>query len=460
MQRNVVLPALALAAALAAPAHALDLVEAWRGAQAHAPDAAMARAAREAGVARGEQARARWRPNVLLEGGVSHATHETATRGAQFAAPGFGQSPGVAFDTSVTGGIATRYAVALRQPVFSRERTARSEALAISTEAAEHEWRQARQALMLATVDAYFDAALAGERLRLVQRQQQAVDRAAAEARDRFRIGDRPVIDVHEASSRAAALLAQQLGAQTQAQLARQALADLTGLPMEAAILRLPAATVPDDPGAMPDWLARADRQNPELQLAEARLRVAEAQARASASAFSPTVDVVAQLSRDRLSGDGDFGRASTTGRQASVGLQIAVPLAMGGLRSAQHAEARAQVDQARAALDRARLQVAQQTRSAWLDLSVGRSQVDALAAALHASRARLDATQVGQQAGDRTTLDLLNAENDAAAAELALTDARIRLVARRLRLLALAGELDDTALQQADARLQTLDRP
>ena len=451
------LPWLMAAVLLAPSAQALDLVQAWQGARQHAPDAAAAHAARAAGAARGEQARALWRPSVVAEGGVSFAGADSAVRGARFSAPGFGQSDGVAFDTSVTGGTASRLALSLRQPVYGRERSARSEALQIAAQAAEFEWRQAQQELMLGTAQAYFDAALAAERLRLLQRQQQAVERTAVEAQDRFRLGDRPVTDVHESGARAAALRSERLAAETQRQLARHALADLTGLPADDAPLPLPGEPRFDDLATLADWLARAHAGHPGLKLAETQVQAAEAQARASADAFSPTVDVVAQLARDRLSGSGDFGHGSSSGRNAAIGVQVAVPLYTGGLRGAQHAEGRALADKARAELERTRLQVAQQTRAAWLDLAVGRSQDAALAAALQASRARLDATRVGLQAGDRTTLDLLNAENDAAAAELALLESRARLINRRLRLAALAGELDEPALQQANAQLQAL---
>jgi outer membrane protein len=236
---------------------------------------------------------------------------------------------------------------------------------------------------MLATAEAYFNAAFAAERLRLLQRQQQAVDKAAAEARDRFRIGDRPVIDVHEASARAAALQAERLAAETQLQLARNALADLTGLPADESALPLPGDLRVEDLGTLPEWLARAERRNPALRLAEAQWQTAKAQARASGAAFSPTVDVVAQLARERLSGDGDFGSASNTSRHGAIGVQLAVPLYTGGLRSAQSAESRALVDKAAAELARARQQVAQHTRAAWLDLAVGRSQTAALAGEL-----------------------------------------------------------------------------
>jgi outer membrane protein len=56
---------------------------------------------------------------------------------------------------------------------------------------------------------------------------------------------------------------------------------------------------------------------------------------------------------------------------------------------------------------------------------------------------------------GDRTTLDLLNAENDASAADLALLQARIEVLHNRLRLQALAGQLDESRLQTVNALLQ-----
>ncbi|MEK8029664.1 TolC family outer membrane protein [Ideonella sp. DXS29W] len=430
-------------------------MQAWQGALQQSPDLAVARAAREAGAARAEQASALWRPTVALQAGVSYAGSESNIRGASFTAPGLGSASGVAFDTSVSGGAATQATLAIRQPLFSRERSARAEALEQAAQAAEYEWAQAEQEAMLRTAEVYFAAALAAERLRLVERQQQAVDQAAQQARDRFRLGDRPVTDVHEAESRAAGLQAERVAAQTQLELARQALSDMTGQPVTDEPVHLPGELAREALSTLPDWLARAEQRNPMLMRAQTHWRTAQAQSRATGSALSPTVDAVAQIGRERWAGDGASGSASQASRQHAVGLQITVPLYTGGMRSAQAAEARALVDQARAELDRARLQVAQQTRAAWLDLAVGHHQTSALKAAREASLARLDATRVGLQAGDRTTLDLLNAENDAASAELALSEARVRLISRRLTLAALAGELDDTALQQANAQLQ-----
>ncbi|HSC00033.1 MAG TPA: transporter, partial [Burkholderiaceae bacterium] len=91
IERSVIV-ALALGAAWLPRANALDLLQAWQGALQHAPDVAVADAARQAGAARAQQAKALWRPSVVLEGGVAVANSESSIRGAQFAAPGFGQT--------------------------------------------------------------------------------------------------------------------------------------------------------------------------------------------------------------------------------------------------------------------------------------------------------------------------------------------------------------------------------
>ncbi|MEO8838276.1 MAG: TolC family protein, partial [Herbaspirillum sp.] len=78
------------------------------------------------------------------------------------------------------------------------------------------------------------------------------------------------------------------------------------------------------------------------------------------------------------------------------------------------------------------------------------------LADSSKASQARLDATRLGNEVGDRTTLDLLNAENDAANAELMLLQGRVGLLLDRLRLAALGGELDEAQLESVNAVWQT----
>ena len=84
----------------------------------------------------------------------------TRASGAQFAAPGFAQTNGVAFNTSINEGNASNWAVSERQPLLSGERLAQSRQLELAAELADVQWQAARQALMLRTVERYFDVEL------------------------------------------------------------------------------------------------------------------------------------------------------------------------------------------------------------------------------------------------------------------------------------------------------------
>lgn len=446
----------ALGALGSAAANGQTLSDVWRAAARHDPEFAAAQAARDAGQAHEAQAASLWQPQVALEAGAAFASVGSSMRGARFEAPGLGTMTGARFATTVDEGTRTTYAISLRRPLYDRERSAQQQVLQTMADASGLAWIDAQQKLMLRSAERYFDAALAAERLAVLQRQKSAVERAATEVEDRFQLGNLPITDTYEAGARAANLRAQHLVASTELELSRTALADLTGaaLPL-AATLALPAGTATaQGVGDLSHWLELARQHNPALLLAQARVETAVQETRKSDTAFSPTVDMFARLGHERLSGQADSGPAGQYGRQALIGVQLTLPLHTGGAREARQREAQARLAQARAELDHARQQVARHTRAAWLALSVGHEQARALEAAARASQARLDATRLGLDVGDRNTLDLLNAENDAAAAELALTQARVELLLHRLRLAALAGRLDEAELARVDAML------
>jgi outer membrane protein len=447
---------LALACSTLAPAaRAVDLVEAWQAAALNDKGLAVVRASNAAAQPRRDQAGSLWRPTVTASATVGLASNQTETSGAQFTAPGLGTSSGVGFNTSVNGGTATRWALSAVQPLYNRERRAQQQQLVLSVDVADLELQAGRQAAMLRTAERYFALALAEETVRVMQRQLQAVQSATDEVLDRFKLGTVPVTDTHEARARLAGVHADVLAAQTDLQLKRQALADSTALAADRLTARLPGAAIAGAPlRPLDGWLADALAGNPGLRQQQLAGELARQEAAKYSLAASPRVDLVAQAMSDRLSGSGDFGSASNHASNQSVGLQLTIPLFTGGWRDAKQSEALLLVDKAGAELVNAQQQVAQQVRSSWLGLNLGAQRVQALSEALNASLSRRDATKLGQEVGHRTTLDLLRAENDGASAELALAQARVGLWLDRLRLAALAGQLDEAALGMANADL------
>ncbi len=446
MRRIVHITLLALACGAPA-AWATDLLHAWQAAQQNDRELAVARAAQATAQPRRDQAAALWRPGVAFNASAGVATGESEMRGAQFSAPGMGTSGGVNFGTSVTGGTATRWALQASQPLYHPQRRAQQQQLGLQADMADLEWQAAQQALMLRTAQRYFDVALAQEALRVLDLQLRAVQKAATEAQDRFDIGSAPVTDTHEARARLAALRAQRLAAQTDLDVKRRALADSTGLAPTALTVRLPAASAPPALRALDAWQQEAEAANPAIRLQQLAADIARAEAEKQRRSAAPTVELVAQAVQERLHGSGDYGSARNKNLNALVGVQVNVPLYTGGYRAAREEEALCLQDKAQAQVQSTREQVAQQVHGSWLGLNLGAERVQALTDALTASEARRDATQTGHEVGHRTLLDLLNAENDTAAARLALAQARASLLLDRLRLAQLAGRLDDQAL-------------
>jgi outer membrane protein len=445
-----------LAAALCAPsAHALDLLQTWEQARQHDPQMQVVQATRSSVQAYEAQAQSLWRPVVMGSATVGAMSADTRMQGAQFTAPGFGQSNGVSFGTSASAATSTRWSLQAKQALYSPERQVQQAQLQQAASVAEWRADLAHQQFMLLTVQRYFQVLLAERQQQVLKNQLVAVERSLTEARDRFAIGDLPVTDTHEAAARASGLQAQWLVADSDLQMARQVLAESTRLPTESLKPQAPKVTEPVTASpTLEQVLTQVREANTGLRLKKAQWDVARQEVKKHQARGGITLDLVAQAGRDRLSGDGDFGPASNTQNQQMVGLSLNVPLYSGGYRSAKLQEAVSAQGQAEAEYELAVQQTQQQARSVWLSLQTGPARLLALQAAWKASTARLDATRLGRQVGDRTTLDLLQAQNDAAQSELAWLRAQTELLQTRLQLDALTGSLSVQSLQGLNAQL------
>jgi outer membrane protein len=444
-----------LATVLCAPAaQALDLLQTWEQARQHDPQMQVVQAIRSSVQAFEAQAQSLWRPVVMGSATVGAMSMDTRTTGAQFAVGGQTPMPG-SFATSASAATSSRWSLQAKQALYSPERQAQQAQLQQAAGVAEWRADLAYQQFMLLTVQRYFQVLLAERQQQVLKNQLAAVQRSLTEARDRFAIGDLPVTDTHEAAARASDLQAQWMAADSELQMVRQVLAESTRLPTESLKTHAPKAL--ESVTALPPLdqvLAQVREANTVLLLKKAQWEVARQEVKKHQARGGVTLDLVAQAGRDRLSGDGDFGPASNTQSQQMLGLSMNLPLYTGGYRSAKLQEAVSAQAQAEAEYELAVQQIQQQARSVWLALQTGPARLSALQAAWKASTARLDATRLGRQVGDRTTLDLLQSENDAAQAELAWLRAQTELLQTRLQLHALKGKLSVNSLQAINAQL------
>ena len=440
-----------MAALLASPSvQALDLLQTWELARAHDPQMQVVAATRSSVQAFEAQATALWRPVLMGSATVGAMSADTRTTGAQFSMGGTG-----GFATSASAATSTRWSLQAKQPLYSPERQAQQAQLHTAAGVAELRADLAQQQFMLLTVQRYFNLLLAERQEQVLKNQYAAVSRSLTEAKDRFALGDLPVTDTHEAAARAEGLKAQLLAAGSEVQMARSVLTDSTRLGAEALTPMTPKgdAAVTAVP-ALAQVFEQVREANTGVRLQKALQDVAQAELKKHQRSGGVTLDLVASAGRDRLSGDGDFGPSVNSQGQQMLGLSLNVPLYTGGWRSAKLQEAVDAQAQAAAEVGLAVQQAQQQARSVWLALETGPARLAALKASWQASTARLDATRLGRQVGDRTTLALLQAENDAAQAELAWLRAQSELLHTRLQLDALTGQLSVQSLQALNAQL------
>jgi outer membrane protein len=113
--------------------------------------------------------------------------------------------------------------------------------------------------------------------------------------------------------------------------------------------------------------------------------------------------------------------------------------------------EAGAGQERARQDLENARRTVALQTRTAFLGVTSGLGQIKALRQAVDSTKLQLESTKLGQEVGVRTAVDVLNAEQQLAAAERDLAQAVYNTVVSQLRLKAAVGKLAEADLNDVN---------
>jgi outer membrane protein len=116
--------------------------------------------------------------------------------------------------------------------------------------------------------------------------------------------------------------------------------------------------------------------------------------------------------------------------------------------------EAVANREKARQDLENATREASLQARQAWLNVNSGAARVRALEQALTSTEAQLESTKLGLQVGVRTSLDVLDAEQQVLSARRDLAGARYDYLLAGLALKAAVGTLSPTDLAAIDQHL------
>ena len=318
-------------------------------------------------------------------------------------------------------------------------------------EAGQAELRGTESAVFSQTVAAYMDVILNEAVVGLNRKNVDVLSTNLQATSDRFEIGDLTRTDVAQSQARLATARADFRTAQANLANARERYIQLVGRPpgeLE------PPPPLPNLPATAEQAVATALDNNPDILAAKQRSRAAEIDIDVAGASRLPQLSAVVggsysdSLGSLRIAGS----NVSLPQRNAglTVGLSGSIPLFQGGRPAAQRRQAQAR---AGAALEQeigAERDVIAQARSAYQSWQAADDVIVSSQAGVDAAALSLEGVRAENSVGNRTILDILNAEQE-------LLNAQVRLVTAR-RNAYVAGFTLLAAMGRAEARDLGLD--
>ena len=425
-----------LALGLAQPAFAETLAEAIALAYDSNPTLQAQRATQRALDENWVQARSGYRPQASAQGRLQYSERR--------------QPGGMLVDTNNNGIVDTRVrnrseenaavaTLSLSQPLYTGGRVAATVSAAEADILTGREnLRRTESSVMQAVIQAYVDVRRDQEALRIRQENVGVLRRQLDESKARFDVGEITRTDVAQSEARLAA--AQSLLTQSQAQLAisRAGYAALVGQnPGDLAPEPSLAALLPAD---VAQAFAAAEDNNPQIRAAEYTQQASKARISAAKAERMPSLGLNGSIG---VNGSADPWERDLFGRDVAASATLTVPLFTGGLTSSRIRAAMERNNADRIGVETARRAVMQSLTGSWNQLIASRSNITSTDEQVKASRIAAEGTRQEQQVGLRTTLDVLNAEQELRQAELAQVSARRDEYVAASLVLAQMGQLE-----------------
>lgn len=260
------------------------------------------------------------------------------------------------------------------------------------------------------------------------------------QTRDRFSVGEVTRTDVAQAESRLAAGRSQLATAEANFTNSRAVYRQVIGVePGKLA----PASPVDRlSPLHLPAAIASGRARNPNVTAAMFGIDVQALQVKINEGALYPVVTVTANAQQN-------WEVSPLVKQQTSASLlgQLTVPIYRGGLFYSAVRQSKETLTQRRFDLETARDQVQASVVQAWGNLDAAKAQIAATQAQVSAAEIALNGVREEARVGQRTTLDVLNAQQELVNARVALVTAQRDRVVASYGLLSAVGRLSPVVL-------------
>ncbi len=347
-------------------------------------------------------------------------------------------------ENNIQGGRANfdnyRAGLEARQPIYRKQNLVQMDQAETQVSQADKQYNLSQQALILRSTEAYFQVLIAQDQITLIEAQKEAILSQLEQAKATFEVGTATITDVNEAQARYDLTVAQEVAARNELEIAKRSVQAITGEIPEALASVKKDINVQPLQQSMQDWQAIARKSNLNIQVQEDTLKLAEQEVKRANAGHLPTLDLVASYTDSYVNGSPTPFNAGNQLKNATIGLQLDIPLYQGGAISSQARQAVYNKQKAEDDLTLSIRQTDLETQRNFLNLNTSIAQVKAFEQALTSSQSQLDSTNLGYEVGVRTSVDVLNAQQQLFSAKRDLLQSRYNYLVNIIRLKAASG--------------------
>jgi TolC family type I secretion outer membrane protein len=293
------------------------------------------------------------------------------------------------------------------------------------------------QSVLVDTATSYLDVLRDQEILKLNDEYQKTLESYLEEAKERAQLGEKTQTDVSQAQSRLLQAQADRNTASTSLKASLSAYQRFTG--------HIPGALdkpefKPVIPGSRQAAIEDAQEQAPAVQAAEHAARAQNAAVRQADGVLLPEVSLQGSANRAWNENVPEQNVNDNHTENDQVVMRVNVPLYTGGADYAKLREARQRMRASERDLDEARAEAGEKAEQAWDELQTAAQNVELHRQQAQAAQAALEGMESEERAGDRTSTDRLNAQQEVLNANIASAQAAHDQTVASFRLMAAVG--------------------
>ena len=446
LKRTLVFVLGAAMGAVLPSAAAEDLLQIYRDALANDPTLASARANWLAIQEAVPQARAGLLPSVTL---VANANRQN-----------FYEKLHTDPSVSVTENFpAYNYTVSASQPLYRKQNLVALDQAKQTVSQSDSVLASARQDLVVRVAQAYLDVLLARFNIELTESQKAAVSENLAQAKRNFEVGTATITDTNDAQAKYDQIVAQEISTRNDLDNKLAALRAIIGrAPKELKRFGGRFEPQPPTPNTLDAWMDAAVRDNPQVRIAQANYDIAVLDVDKQRAGHYPTLDLVATFNQGYAGATPSVGSSvasiANDSHSALIGVQLNVPLYLGGSIESRVRQAVANQERARQDLEAARRSAQLAAQTAFSGVTSGVAQVTALDQAVKSAQVSYDSTKLGLEVGVRTNLDVLNQQQQVFQTRFNLAQSYYNFVINGLKLKQAVGTLSDADVEELNRAL------